>query len=75
MPLDGRTLAWLRENDIHRKYGGRQEKYFGQFFSKELDERQAELNREKQRKINDQYNEAFDRMHFEIKKLERKGIL
>lgn len=58
--------------DTHRRFDGAVS-FMGRRLEMELDDEQAELDRKKQAKTNDRYNEVLDRANFFFKEEERHG--
>lgn len=58
--------------DTHRRFSGAIS-FMGRRLEMELDDEQAALDRQKQARANDQYNEVFDRLKFFQKEEERHG--
>lgn len=71
-PLDRRVIAKLYRMDTSRRFSGAAW-YHGRRLEMELDDEQAELDRKKQSRKDDMYNEVFDRARFFFKEEERHG--
>lgn len=74
-PLDSRTIHWLYEADMHRRFHGYNPDQFGKLMEEQISREQEELDREKKRKADDMWSEVFDRAKFECRKLDRRSQL
>ena len=75
MPLDGRTLKWLNDSDLHRQFAGRDERVMADLVEKKLQDDQAALDVQKEKAADEQFAEADDKASFLLKEAERKGRL
>lgn len=71
-PLDNRTIEKLYRMDSARRFTG-DVKYHGMKVQWEMDEEQAKIDREKERRRSDMHGELMDRLHFNFKEWERHG--
>jgi len=72
-PLDNRTLEWLKTSDLQRRFYGRRERDFGKLLDQAMRDEEAELDRERERKANDRWEEVADRAAFAYRRMERRG--
>ena len=72
-PLDNRTIKWLLESDLQRRFHGYREDQFGRLLDEAMHAEEAELERERTRKSNDKWDEVMDKANFEYRRMERKG--
>ena len=72
-PLDNRTITWLLESDLQRRFHGHREDQFGRLLDEAMHAEEAELEKERTRKSNDKWDEVMDKANFEYRRMERKG--
>ena len=72
-PLDRRTIDWLLQSDLQRRFHGYREEQFGRLLDEAMHAEEDLLEKERNRKANDRWDEVMDKAHFEYRKLERQG--
>lgn len=72
-PLDNRTIKWLLESDLHRRFHGYHEKQFGRLLDEAMLREEQELDKVRAGKANDQWDEVMDKAKFEYRRMERRG--
>lgn len=78
MPLDSRIIHRLYGMDVVRLYGDRarnNDSYLAAQVNRSLQQDQEHMDREKQSKANDLWNDVMDRVHFNVKMMGRKSQL
>jgi hypothetical protein len=72
-PLDNRTIKWLLESDLQRRFHGYREDQFGRLLDEAMRAEEHVLEKERNAKANDQWGEVMDKAHFEYRRMERRG--
>jgi hypothetical protein len=72
-PLDNRTIDWLLQSDLQRRFHGYREDQLGHKLDEALRAEEEVLEKERTRKANDRWDEVMDKAHFEYRRLERQG--
>jgi hypothetical protein len=72
-PLDNRTIKWLLESDLQRRFHGYREDQFGRLLDLAMLREEESLDKERSAKANDQWDEVMDKAKFEYRRMERRG--
>ena len=72
-PLDNRTIDWLLQSDLQRRFHGYREDQLGRKLDEALRAEEEVLEKERNRKSNDKWDEVMDKANFEYRRLERLG--
>lgn len=72
-PLDNRTIDWLLQSDLQRRFHGYREDQLGRKLDEALRAEEEVLEKERSRKANDKWDEVMDKAHFEYRRMERLG--
>jgi hypothetical protein len=71
-PLDNRTIKWLLESDLQRRFHGYREDQFGRLLDQAMLREEESFDKERSAKANDQWDEVMDKAKFEYRRLERR---
>ena len=72
-PLDSRTINWLLKSDLQRRFHGYRQDQFGRLLDQAMREEEEELERARNSRANDKWDEIMDRAKFEYRRMERRG--